>query len=102
MYTRTMQTKSANQMAQRFALDAVSERRDEACQFLIYMEFAIAQGLEVGIDKAFLHDTATGALDAISNITGELHAALDAENLAHDMLLPLDVSELKALIGRLT
>ena len=33
-------------------------------------------------------------------LTGELHAALDAENLSRDMLLPLDVSELKALVEK--
>ena len=96
-YTRTMQTKSANAMAQRFAIDAVEGRRHNAAMFRDFIEWAIIAGIEADVDKNVLHDMATGALDAISNITGELHAALDAENLSHDMLLPLDVSELKVL-----
>jgi len=99
--TYTMQIKSANAMAQRFALDAAIERRRSAVAFIFGIELAIEQGIDAGMDRAELRDLANGALDAISNLTGELHAALDAENLSHDMLLPLDVSELLALVEKL-
>ena len=96
----SFQTLNANYVAQRFALMAVDERREDAAHFLFNMEIVIASGITLGIDKNFLHDTATGALDAISNLMSGMLKDLDDQRLASDLLLPLDVSELQALVEK--
>ena len=93
----SFQTLNANYVAQRFALMAVDERREDALKFLCRIEYAIQSGLEAGIDKNYLHDTATGALDALANLMGGMLKDLDYQHLARDLLLPLDMSELQAL-----
>ena len=96
----SFQTLNANYVAQRFALMAVDERRRDAGAFLAAIEIAIQTGIAAHADRAFLHDTATGALDAISNLMGGMLKDLDDQHLAHDLLLPLDVSELQALVEK--
>lgn len=100
-YRSQLQLKSANAMAQRFAHDAMLDRREDAASFLAAIETAIEKGIAAGINRDYLHDTATGALDAISDVEGQLLKALDAENLSHALLVPLDTSELKSIIIKL-
>ena len=82
---------------QRFTGMAVSGRRAEAERFLRYGLWMLQAGLDTGVDKAFLADTARGLHDAIGNMVGTMATDLDNAHL-ETSAAEIDRAELDALI----
>jgi len=82
---------------QRFTDLAVSGRRQEAERFLSYGLWMLQAGIDAGVDKAFLSDTAKGLHDAIGDMVGGMSTDLDNAHL-ETSAAEIDCSELDALI----
>ena len=83
-----------------FVAEAIKGRRCEALQLADEGVRFLQHGLEAGVCKLFLADTAKGLHDQISDLVGIMRRDLDRENLPTDGA-EVDLSELDAMIAKI-
>jgi hypothetical protein len=92
---------SSQTIARRFAQAAVDERKEDAMRFFCVALEMIEQGLDLGINRDFLLDTARGLHDALADINHGL--AHDLDEVGLEVLDErIDLSDLRQVIAGLS
>ena len=92
---------SSQTIARRFTQAAVDERKEDAMRFFCVSLEMIEQGLDLGVDRSFLLDTARGLHDALSDLNHAM--ARDLDDVGLEVLDErIDLSDLRQVISGLT
>ncbi len=98
-YSTEQARHDAKRRAQRFTELAVEGRREDADTLLTAAETFLQHGLDAGLDRAYLTDTARGFHDAITNLVAAMNKDLD--NAGIEGTVKLDLEELDAIIAEI-
>ena len=98
-YSTQQSRHEAKRRNQRFVEMAVEGRRSEANYIVVTMTDFLQSGISVGLDRAYLSDTARGFHDAITKLQAAMNKDLDEAGLQDTVCL--DLSELDALIAEI-
>jgi len=99
-YPTRLQTAKLNGIARRYTRLAIDGRREDANRFLAAGCLMLERGMEAGVDRDFLDDSARGLHDAMSNLDARMQRDMDEAGL-FDEYTCMDLSELDAIISRL-